>query len=66
MGIAEAPDPVVRLQGDPAIKVWIDPHSAVYYCPGEEQYGKTTDGRLSTQHEAQTDHFEPAGRDACE
>jgi hypothetical protein len=66
MGIAEAPDPVVRLQGDPAIKVWIDPHSAVYYCPGEEQYGKTTDGRLTTQHEAQTDHFEPAGRDACE
>jgi hypothetical protein len=66
MGIAEAPDPVVHLQGDPAIKVWVDPHSAVYYCPGEEQYGKTTDGRLSTQHEAQTDHFEPAGRDACE
>ena len=66
MGIAEAPDPVVHLQGDPAIKVWVDPHSALYYCPGEEQYGKTADGRFSSQREAQTDHFEPAGRDACE
>jgi ribosomal protein L40E len=66
IGIAEAPEPTVHLQGDPGIEVWVDPHSALYYCPGEEQYGKTADGRTSTQREAQMDRFEPAGRSACE
>ncbi len=65
-GIAEAPAPAIHLQGDPGIEVWVDPHSALYYCPGEEQYGKTADGRLSSQHDAQMDRFEPAGRSACE
>jgi len=66
LGIAEAAPPAVHLQGDPAIEVWIDPHSALYYCPGEEQYGKTADGRFTTQREAQVDRFEPASRSACE
>jgi hypothetical protein len=66
LGIAEAPPPAIHLQGDPAIEVWIDPHSALYYCPGEEQYGKTRDGRFASQREAQVDRFEPAGRSACE
>lgn len=66
LGIAEAPAPVIHLQGDPGIEVWVDPHTALYYCPGEEQYGKTPDGRLSSQREAQMDRFEPAGRSACE
>ncbi len=67
IGIAEAPAPVmIHLQGDPGIEVWVDPHSALYYCPGEEQYGKTVGGRLSRQRDAQMDRFEPAGRSACE
>jgi ribosomal protein L40E len=66
VGIAEAPAPSVHVQGDPAIEVWVDPHSALYYCPGEEQYGKTQDGRFNSQREAQMDRFEPAGRLACE
>jgi ribosomal protein L40E len=66
LGIAEAPVPVTHLQGDPTIQVWVDPHAAIYYCPGEEQFGKTADGRLSTQREAQMDQFEPASRSACE
>ncbi|MFZ0797089.1 MAG: hypothetical protein WCA13_08055 [Terriglobales bacterium] len=66
LGLAEAPEPAVHVQGDPAIEVWIDPHTALYYCPGEEQYGKTADGRLSSQREAQMDRFEPAGHLACE
>jgi ribosomal protein L40E len=66
MGLAEVPEPVVHLQGDPSIEVWVDPHTALYYCPGEELYGKTADGRLSSQHEAQMDRFEPAGRSTCE
>ncbi len=66
LGIAEAPAPMIHFQGDPGIEVWVDPHSALYYCPGEEQYGKTVGGRLSSQHDAQMDRFEPAGRSACE
>ena len=66
LGIAEAPAPAVHLQGDPGIQVWVDPHTALYYCPGEEQYGKTADGRVSNQREAQIDRFEPASRSACE
>jgi hypothetical protein len=66
LGIAEAPAPVVHLQGDPSIEVWIDPHSALYYCPGEEPYGKTPNGHFSSQRDAQMDRFEPSGRSACE
>jgi ribosomal protein L40E len=66
LGIAEPPEPLIHLQGDPGVSVWIDPHSALYYCPGEDQYGKTTDGRLSSQREAQMDRFEPASRTPCE
>ena len=66
LGLAEAPEPAVRLQGDPSVEVWIDPHTALYYCPGEELYGKTADGRLSSQREAQMERFEPAGRSTCE
>ncbi len=66
IGIAEAPPPVIHLQGGPGTEVWVDPHTALYYCEGEEQYGKTADGRLTSQREAQMDRFEPAGRSACE
>ncbi len=66
LGIAEAPAPVVHVLGDPGIEVWVDPHTALYYCPGEELYGKTANGRVSTQRDAQMDRFEPAGRSPCE
>jgi ribosomal protein L40E len=66
LGIAEVPAPIVHFQGDPSLAVWVDPHTALYYCPGEEQYGKTADGRFSPQREAQMDRFEPASRSACE
>jgi ribosomal protein L40E len=66
LGIAEAPAPVVHLTGDPGIEVWVDTHTALYYCPGEEPYGKTPNGRFSSQREAQMDRFEPSSRSACE
>jgi ribosomal protein L40E len=66
LGIAEAPAPAVHLQGDPGLEVWVDPHTALYYCPGDEQYGKAAGGRFSSQREAQMDRFEPASRSACE
>jgi hypothetical protein len=65
LGIAEAPPPAIHYRGDPNIEVWVDPHTALYYCPGDEPYGKAADGRLTSQRDAQADQFEPANRAAC-
>jgi PilZ domain len=65
LGLAEIPEaPVPR--GDPAVRVWVDQHTALYYCPGAELYGKTPDGRFTTQRDAQLDQFEPAARAYCQ
>ncbi|MGH9513523.1 MAG: GAF domain-containing protein [Terriglobales bacterium] len=64
LGIAEAPDtPVYR--GNPDTPVWVDMHTALYYCPGSDLYGKTDGGKIATQRSAQMDQFEPAHRRAC-
>jgi ribosomal protein L40E len=65
MGIAEAPPPAKHFPGDPNIKVWVDTHTALYYCPADELYGKSADGHFSTQHEAQSDRFKAAERRVC-
>lgn len=65
MGLAEAPEPPPQ-RGNPGIQVWVDPRSALYYCGGEEGFGKTPGGRLTTQGEAQMESFEPASRAVCE
>jgi hypothetical protein len=67
LGIAEVPDsPAPVYRGNPNAQVWVDPHTAQYYCAGEDQYGKTADGRSTSQREAQMDRFEPAGRAPCD
>ncbi len=65
MGIAETTQPVANFRGDPNVRVWVDTHTALYYCPGEELYGKSPDGHYTTQREAQSDRFEPAERSVC-
>ncbi|MFZ3341544.1 MAG: hypothetical protein WA609_18835 [Terriglobales bacterium] len=67
VGIAEAPasEAEVQYSGDPNIKVWVDTQAALYYCPGDELYGKSPGGHYTTQHDAQLDRFEPAFRRAC-
>jgi len=65
MGLAEAPEPPPR-RGDPNVQVWVDPKTALYYCVGEELYGKAPGGHVATQREARMDQFQPAGRVACE
>jgi len=66
MGIAEEPAPAAaHFHGDPNLKVWVDTHTALYYCPGDELYGKSPDGHFTTQRDAALDHFEPAERSAC-
>lgn len=65
LGLAVPPPTPVYL-GNPDVQVWIDPHTALYYCPGADLYGKTPDGKTVSQRDAQMDQFEPAFRKACE
>lgn len=65
LGLAEAPSPPAYL-GNPDTKVWVDLHTALYYCPGADLYGKTPKGKFTTQIDAQQDQFEPAFRKACD
>jgi hypothetical protein len=65
LGLAEAP-PLPEYKGNPDTQVWIDLHTALYYCPGADLYGKTPKGRFTTQRSAQLDQFESATRKACD
>ena len=65
LGLAETPDPPVY-KGNPRTQVWVDLHTALYYCPGADLYGKTPKGRFSSQREAQLDQYEPAYRKVCD
>jgi GAF domain-containing protein len=64
LGLAEAP-PAPIYMGNPDTQVWVDVHTALYHCPGSDLFGKTPDGRMATQRDAQQDQFEPANRKAC-
>jgi GAF domain-containing protein len=64
LGLAEAPPPT-ESKGNPDTQVWIDLHTALYYCPGTDLYGKTPKGKFTSQRDAQLDQFEPAYRKAC-
>lgn len=65
LGLAEAPAPQAVDPGNPDTKVWLDVHTALYYCPGADLYGKTSGGRTVTQQEAREDQFQPAIGKAC-
>lgn len=64
LGLAEPP-PAPVYMGNPETQVWVDVHTALYYCPGSDLYGKTADGKFAVQRDAQQDQFEPANRKAC-
>jgi putative methionine-R-sulfoxide reductase with GAF domain/ribosomal protein L37E len=65
LGLAEAPEQP-EYKGNPDTQVWVDLHTALYYCPGSDLYGKTEKGKLTSQRSAQLDQFEPAYRKACD
>ena len=65
LGLAETP-PAPTYLGNPNAPVWVDLHTALYYCSGSDLYGKTAGGKLTTQRDAQLDQFEPAARKTCE
>lgn len=64
LGLAEPP-PTPEDKGNPTVQVWVDLHTALYYCPGTDLYGKTPQGKFTTQRAAQLDQFEPAYRKTC-
>ena len=64
LGIADPPE-APEDKGNPTVQVWEDLHTALYYCPGADLYGKTPKGKFATQREAQLDQFEPAYRKPC-
>ncbi len=67
LGLAEAPEaPNSASKGNPDTQVWVDVHTALYYCPGADLYGKTPNGKFTSQRDAQLDQFEPALRKTCE
>lgn len=65
LGLAEAP-PAPEYKGNPDVQVWVDLHTALYYCPGADLYGKTPKGQYTSQRSAQLDQFEPAYRKTCD
>ena len=65
LGLAEAP-PAPIYEGNPDTKVWVDVHTALYYCPGSSLYGKSVGGRFTSQRDARQDSFQPATRHACD
>jgi GAF domain len=65
LGLAVPPQ-MPAFAGNPESKVWVDVHTALYYCPGADLYGKTPGGRYTSQKDAQQDQFEPAHRRACQ
>jgi putative methionine-R-sulfoxide reductase with GAF domain len=65
LGLAEAPE-APEYRGNPYTQVWVDSHTALYYCPGSDLYGKTPQGKLTNQRDAQLDQYEPADRKACD
>ncbi|HEV2117452.1 MAG TPA: GAF domain-containing protein [Terriglobales bacterium] len=46
--------------GDPNLKVWVDTRKGYYYCPGDENYGRTGRGSFMTQKEAESNYYIPA------
>jgi GAF domain-containing protein len=65
LGLAEPPA-APEYKGNPETQVWVDLHTALYYCPGADLYGKTPKGKFASQRDAQLDQFEPAYRKACD
>jgi GAF domain-containing protein/ribosomal protein L37E len=65
LGLAEVPA-LPENKGNPETQVWVDLHTALYYCPGADLYGKTPKGKFASQRDAQLDQFEPAYRKACD
>ena len=67
LGLAVPPPAIASdYRGNPDARVWVDVHTALYYCQGADLYGKTPGGKYASQRDAQLDQFEPESRKACD
>ena len=60
----KSPPPATN-NGNPDAKVWIDVHTALYYCRGADAFGKTPKGKMARQGDAELDHFQSASGKPC-
>jgi general secretion pathway protein A len=65
LGLAAAPSMPVP-DDHPDAGVWVDLHTGLYYCSGTETYGKTGEGKFTTQRQAREEHFKPANSNVCQ
>lgn len=65
LGLKPPPPPPVAV-GNPEAKVWVDVHTALYYCPKTSLYGRTQGGKYAKQSDAQRDGYQPANRKGCD
>src|SRR5438874_1073910 len=59
---------LARSDREPAgsIKVWVNPRSGFYYCPGTERYGRIRPGRYMTEANAIQSGYQPSLGEACQ
>jgi len=65
LGLA-APPAVPVHYDNPDIGVWVDVRTGLYYCPGAPLFGKTREGKLTTQRQARQEHFKTADGKVCQ
>jgi hypothetical protein len=63
MGLARHSVPAFA--GNPAVNVWVDEQTSLYYCPGEDRYGSTSAGHFTTQLEAEQSQLHPGSGLVC-
>jgi len=47
------------------VKVWVNPRSMVYHCPGTQWYGTTKNGEYMAEDDARKKGYHPAGGREC-
>lgn len=54
------------VQDEPAkVRVWVNPRSGVYHCPGTPPYGTTARGSYMREEDARAKKYRPAGGREC-
>ncbi len=63
---ATSPQPSIQTgENVSGVKVWVNPRSMVYHCPGTQWYGATKNGKYTTEVEARQMGYHPVGGREC-
>lgn len=58
-------DPKPAAHSQPEARVWVDFPSGTYYCRDSRKYGKTRNGRFTTESNARLSQYEPNLHKPC-